>query len=129
MNHEERRENKEGGRDRGSQDCCCPPEDKPGPDGRSRKEYAGPRTTEEYLVREWQVSYERACDELRVEILKEKLRKKWGKSIEKIAEEVDSLMWKDWKLSQQKGDHHEERKALVKELSKKILEIYAKGPR
>ncbi len=104
-------------------------ERKPGPDGNPRPEYTGPRTTEEWLVHEWQQSYERACAEVRVDILKEKIRKTWGKSIEKIAGEVDRLMCKDWELSQKDGDHSADRKKLVEALTKKILEIYEKGPR
>ncbi|MFH2204910.1 MAG: hypothetical protein ABIJ96_17495 [Elusimicrobiota bacterium] len=129
MNNDRQEERREHGAAAEPGDCGHRSERRPGPDGTPRPHYDGPRTTEEYLVREWQVAYERACGELRVEILKEKLRKTWGKSLEKVAGEVDRLMWKDWELSRKDGDHCAEREALVKELAKKIMDSYAQGPR
>lgn len=106
-----------------------PPERKPGPDGEPKPPYTGPRNREEWLLREWQTAHEQACHELRVEILKEKLRKTWGKSIERIAVEVDRLMYEDWKICQKDGDHHEERRKLVAEMTAKIMDVYKKGPK
>ncbi len=108
--------------DRGPDDCCDRPRD-------DRPEYHGGPANEEYLVREWRQSYERAFVELRVEILKEKIRKSWGKSLEKIAEKLDGLMRKDWELCQKEGDHSEEREKLVKDFAKFVLEAYNKNPK
>lgn len=101
----------------------------PGPDGAPKPPYNGPRNREQRLVREWHIAYEQACSQVRVEILKEKIRKTWGKSIERVAVEVDKLMYKDWQLCQKEGDHSKEREKLVGDLAKTILESYKKGPR
>lgn len=101
----------------------------PGPDGAERPVYTGPRNTEQYLVREWQVAYEQACCEVRVEILKERIRKTWGKSIAKVAEELDKLMYKDWQFCQKKGDHSKEREKLLTAFAKTVLDSYKKGPK
>ncbi len=103
--------------------------EQPGPDGVAKPPYTGPRNTEQYLVREWQVAYEQACCEVRVEILKERIRKTWGKNIAKVAEELDNLMYKDWQLSQKDGDHSKEREKLLAAFAKTVIDSYKKGPK
>jgi hypothetical protein len=99
-------------------DECC---EGPGPEG--------PRDTTEMMIGTWQHAFEQACHEVQVEILKERLRKSWGESMNSIADSVIELMLKDWQSSQGRSEARETREKAYQELVDKILNAYKQGPK
>ena len=77
----------------------------------------------------WQEDFHEACHQLQVEILKPKLRKVWGKSMEGIADQVVTMMHNDWKAAQGDKKAGARSEAFRKELIQKIIAAYSKGPR
>jgi hypothetical protein len=111
--HEER-EHRHG--EHGRADCC--------PDGEE-----GPRDPAEMMIGTWQHAFEQACHEVQVEILKERIRKSWGESMNSIADSVIELMLKDWQSSQGQSEARETREKAYQELVDKILNAYKQGPK
>ncbi|MBI5208583.1 MAG: hypothetical protein HY927_01260 [Elusimicrobia bacterium] len=82
----------------------------------------------EAMVRVWQESFEHAAHDLRVEVLKQKMRKAWGSRMDPIADAVIALMNCEWKAAHGKGDS-KQREKLFKDLVDKIRAAYDKGPK
>jgi len=99
-------------------DECC---EGPGPDG--------PPDATEMMIGAWQNAFEQACHEVQVEILKERIRKSWGESMNSIADSVLELMLKDWQSSQGQAEARESRGKVYQELVEKILSAYKQGPK
>ncbi|HBL18473.1 MAG TPA: hypothetical protein DD417_17385 [Elusimicrobia bacterium] len=96
--------------------------------GRDRGQDRGAALVDE-AIGVWQDAFHQACRELQVELLKEKLRKAWGRSMDDIADQVVEMMRNDWKAAQgdkKAGERHE---TLQKDLVQKIIAAYSKGPR
>jgi beta-phosphoglucomutase-like phosphatase (HAD superfamily) len=81
------------------------------------------------MVRAWQRAFERAAHEVQVEILKERIRKAWGKSLDSIADSVIELMMKDWEATQGREKAAERKEKAWEALVEKIAAAYNKGPK
>jgi len=77
----------------------------------------------------WQETFTCAVQEVQVEILKKKIYKAWGKSMEGIADSVVDLMRDDWRQMQGDKNAGKDRGKRVQELVEKIRKAYAEGPK
>lgn len=82
---------------------------------------------EEEALRAWQGAFAAASHELRVELLKERLRKTWGEGLGPVADSVMELMRSDWLFSQGRGDAGE-RDRQLREFSERLRALLEKGP-
>ena len=82
----------------------------------------GARDHDEQAAQMWEQAFFTALRQVRVDILKEKIRKAWGKQMESVADEVMEAMEEEWKAFKQKATAREALKAAV-------AKGFAAGPR
>ncbi len=68
-----------------------------GGQGGSNEECEG--SHEDETVRMWRDAFQEALFQTHVDTLKEKIRKRWGKNIDAVADEVIRVMGEEWKSS------------------------------
>jgi hypothetical protein len=115
--HEEREQHHHHHEGEPQDGCCC------------GSEPEGPQDPTEMMVGTWQRAFEQACHEVQVEILKERIRKAWGESMDSIADSVIDLMLKDWQSSQGQTEAREAKEKAYQTLVDKIMGAYKQGPK
>lgn len=65
-------------------------------DGPDNGRCCGPGSPVDEAARMWQGAYFDAMRALQTDILKEKLRRKYGRELEKVAEDVADVLFKAW---------------------------------
>ncbi|MFA5137616.1 MAG: hypothetical protein WC728_00160 [Elusimicrobiota bacterium] len=117
-------------RGRREEEACPPPhEDRRDWECGDRREERRPEDSTEFMVRTWQSAFERAAHEVQVEILKERIRKAWGNSLNSIADSVIELMMTDWEATQGREKAEERKEKAWEALVEKIAAAYNKGPK
>jgi chemotaxis methyl-accepting protein methylase len=69
----------------------------------------------------WEQAFQRALREVHVEVLKERIRKAWGRQIEAVADEVVKAMTEEWTAFMR-------REAARDALRETVRRGFAKGP-
>lgn len=99
-------------------------------DSRCREERGEPRKIDhlERTAQEWEQAFWQALHEVRVELLKEKIKKSWGPNMGKTADGVVEAMEDGWKAFRDREAQREEEKNVFGVIMETVREGMKKGP-
>lgn len=81
----------------------------------------------ECLLEMWQASYHAAYRDVQVEVMKEKIRKAWGKRMGQFADGLIAWMESEWKAEQSGSRTKEQREAARRRLLGRLEALFGKG--
>ena len=122
-------------------DACCHESGRGGPGtgfGSSQQSSGGegdqdcPQDHLDYTAGLWDKAFWQALHEVRVDLLKSKIKSSWGKNMEETAAAVVDTMHKEWKEAKKKEEEEEEEEKPKKtprlELKERLKKGMKKGP-